>query len=168
MSKRSGWFKGLVGLLVLVAFALALAWLFGAAQPQGAAGPPPPTFAPPPTAEPTLVLPAETPAREATRFVPGPTVEGPGPTLSPIVTASVPAPTPTPPPEVPGRIVYKYTGPTPLLLLNAQPPMLGKSLQKRLLRLYHLSLGSCRRRTEYSLLWLLPVLLNSRHLVLRI
>jgi hypothetical protein len=31
MSKRSGWFKGLVGLLVVAALALALAWLFGGA-----------------------------------------------------------------------------------------------------------------------------------------
>lgn len=107
MKRMSNWLKGLLSLVALVAFGLALAWLLRAARPQGVAGPPPPTFAPPPTTAPTAAPPAETAVREATRFVLGPTEEKPGPTMSPSVTGSVPAPTPTPPSRATGTIIYR-------------------------------------------------------------
>jgi hypothetical protein len=100
MSKRSGWFKGLVGLLVVAALAAALAWLLGAARPQELANSPSSTLSPALVEERTGVALTEALAREATRSVPGPT-------SSPIVTVTVPAPTPTPPPGVPGTIVYR-------------------------------------------------------------
>jgi Tol biopolymer transport system component len=99
MKRMLAWWKGLLALVAVVAFALALAWLLRAAQPQGAAGPPP-TFALPPTAEPTTVPPTEALATEITPFVPGRT-------SSPIITVTLPVPTPTSPPGVAGMIVYR-------------------------------------------------------------
>lgn len=67
MGEMSGWFKGLVGLLVVAALALALAWLFGGAGQSPRVG----------TEAPSLekeAVPTDTPRPEE-KAAPGATVE---------------------------------------------------------------------------------------------